>query len=114
MKPSYYGFKDPKWMQSSALDTPLPEQSKPPANEDKDVIDEREETFARPNDGETGLKIAGLHKKYGKFTAINELSLSVNKGDLLSLLGSNGTFWFLFRQIWKQFYHACEFVSRCW
>lgn len=79
-------------MRSTSYDKPLPEDSVPPADEDVDVVAERTETNEKANDGaEVGLKIAGLHKKYGKFTAVNELTLNVNKGDLLSLLGSNGT-----------------------
>jgi hypothetical protein len=95
--PSYYGFKDPQWMRRATNDRPLPAESQPPEKEDVDVVAERQATKERASDDPTlGLKIEGLHKKYNKFTAINELSLTVNKGDLLALLGSNGMNYSLF------------------
>ena len=36
------------------------------------------------------IKIENLSKRYGKFIAVDNLSLSVNKGELFSLLGVNG------------------------
>lgn len=36
------------------------------------------------------LKSVNLTKKYGNFTALNELNLSVNEGDIFCLLGANG------------------------
>ena len=36
------------------------------------------------------LTANGLTKKYGDFTAINNVSFSVNKGDIFGLIGRNG------------------------
>ena len=36
------------------------------------------------------IKIEGLSKNYKKVTAVNDLSLSINEGELFSLLGVNG------------------------
>jgi len=36
------------------------------------------------------LSIADLTKKYGSFTAVDHLNLSIRKGDIFGLLGPNG------------------------
>ena len=36
------------------------------------------------------LEIAGLHCRYGKVTALRELSLEVRQGELVTLIGANG------------------------
>ena len=36
------------------------------------------------------IKLAGLTKKYGDFTAVDHLDLSVSKGEIFGLLGPNG------------------------
>lgn len=36
------------------------------------------------------IELTGLTKKYGGFTAVNDLNLTVEKGDILGLLGPNG------------------------
>jgi len=36
------------------------------------------------------IELNGLTKKYGSFTAVNQLSLSINKGEVFGLLGPNG------------------------
>ena len=36
------------------------------------------------------LKVEGLTCRYGKITAVSELSLEVRKGELVSLIGANG------------------------
>jgi branched-chain amino acid transport system ATP-binding protein len=36
------------------------------------------------------LKVEGLTCRYGKVTAVSELSLEVRKGELVSLIGANG------------------------
>lgn len=36
------------------------------------------------------IEINGISKQYGNFTAVNNLNLSVNKGDIFGLLGPNG------------------------
>lgn len=36
------------------------------------------------------IELNGLTKKYGDFTAVNGLSLSINKGEVFGLLGPNG------------------------
>lgn len=40
--------------------------------------------------GGTILKIENLGKKYGKFTALNDFSLSIRKGEVIGLVGPNG------------------------
>ena len=40
---------------------------------------------------ENVLKIDGLHKTYGKLTAVNKLSLEITKGSVFGLLGPNGS-----------------------
>lgn len=40
---------------------------------------------------ETILKIENLVKKYGRITAVNDLSLEVQKGDVFGILGPNGS-----------------------
>jgi ABC-2 type transport system ATP-binding protein len=39
---------------------------------------------------ETVIEAAGLTKKYGQFTAVDNLDLSINKGEIFGLLGPNG------------------------
>lgn len=36
------------------------------------------------------IQLKGISKKYGEFTAVNQLSLSINKGEIFGLLGPNG------------------------
>lgn len=36
------------------------------------------------------IELKGLTKKYGSFTAVNQLYLSINKGEVFGLLGPNG------------------------
>tara|TARA_R110002153_G_scaffold56319_2_gene155690 strand:- start:132 stop:353 length:222 start_codon:yes stop_codon:yes gene_type:complete len=36
------------------------------------------------------IALKGLTKKYGTFTAVNELDLSINRGEIFGLLGPNG------------------------
>ena len=36
------------------------------------------------------IELAGLTKKYGDFTAVNDLNLQINKKDIFGLLGPNG------------------------
>lgn len=36
------------------------------------------------------IKVSSLTKKYGDFTAVNKLNLSINKGEVFGLLGPNG------------------------
>ena len=36
------------------------------------------------------LKLDGLTCRYGKITAVSELSLEVHRGELVSLIGANG------------------------
>lgn len=36
------------------------------------------------------IEIAGLTKKYGNFTAVDHLNLTINKGEVFGLLGPNG------------------------
>jgi len=36
------------------------------------------------------IELAGLTKKYGSFTAVNQLNLNVSKGEIFGLLGPNG------------------------
>ena len=39
---------------------------------------------------ETVLRVEGLTKKFGAFTAVNNLSFNVSKGEVVGLLGQNG------------------------
>lgn len=39
---------------------------------------------------ENAIEIKGLIKRYGKFTAVNGIDLTVKKGELFALLGENG------------------------
>ncbi|TRX70367.1 ABC transporter ATP-binding protein [Carboxylicivirga sp. M1479] len=36
------------------------------------------------------IQLNGISKKYGDFTAVNDLDLSINKGEIFGLLGPNG------------------------
>lgn len=36
------------------------------------------------------IQLANLSKKYGDFTAVNDLTLTINKGEIFGLLGPNG------------------------
>jgi len=42
------------------------------------------------NSHETVLEIEGLHKTYGEFTAVEDVSLAVDRGEIFGILGSNG------------------------
>lgn len=35
------------------------------------------------------IEIAGLTKRYGNFTAVDHLNLTINKGEVFGLLGPN-------------------------
>src|SRR3954465_10946388 len=39
---------------------------------------------------EPAIRIDDLHVRYGSFTAVNGLSLDINRGELFGLLGPNG------------------------
>jgi len=43
-----------------------------------------------PNDFAPALTTEGLTKQYGDFTALNNVSINVNKGDIYGLIGRNG------------------------
>ena len=36
------------------------------------------------------IEVNNLQKKYGEFTAVNNISFSVNQGELFAFLGENG------------------------
>ena len=36
------------------------------------------------------IELTGLTKKYGDFTAVNDLNLQIRKGEIFGLLGPNG------------------------
>ncbi|WP_334075004.1 MULTISPECIES: ABC transporter ATP-binding protein [Paenibacillus] len=40
--------------------------------------------------GTAAIQIEGLHKKFGEYTALNNLSLEVNRGEIFGFLGLNG------------------------
>ena len=40
--------------------------------------------------GEVIIQTSGLTKRYGEKTAVNQLNLSVKKGEIFGLLGPNG------------------------
>lgn len=42
------------------------------------------------SDTKTVVEIDGLTKRYGEFTALDDLSLSLNRGDILGFIGPNG------------------------
>ena len=39
---------------------------------------------------ESIIKLDGLTKKYGDFTAVDHLSLTIERGEIFGLLGPNG------------------------
>ena len=41
---------------------------------------------------ETSIAANGLTKKFGKFTAVDDISFSVNPGEIFGFLGPNGSF----------------------
>jgi ABC-type lipoprotein export system ATPase subunit len=113
--PSFWGFEDPEFMKPKQTQSGLPASAAPLPNEDSAVTSERQ-LATDMSQGDYGLRIVGLNKRYDMGLnliiswvykifglddyflsekpdvkcAINELSLVVNKGDLLALLGSNG------------------------
>ncbi|MGG4499807.1 ATP-binding cassette domain-containing protein [Paenibacillus polymyxa] len=38
----------------------------------------------------SAIQIEGLHKKFGDYIALNNLSLEVNRGEIFGFLGLNG------------------------
>ena len=36
------------------------------------------------------IEISGLQKRYGAFTAVNNLTLTINSGEIFAILGPNG------------------------
>jgi ABC-2 type transport system ATP-binding protein len=38
----------------------------------------------------TVIEVEHLHKKYGAFNAVEDVSFSVNRGEIFGLLGPNG------------------------
>ena len=49
-----------------------------------------ERTAGRPAQTGTAIRAKGLTKKYGDFTAVDKLDLTVNHGEIYGLLGPNG------------------------
>ncbi|MEM7195788.1 MAG: ABC transporter ATP-binding protein [Pseudomonadota bacterium] len=62
------------------MNQPNPE-SGPPIDTDRPWLDPRNEPF---------IKIHGVSKRFGDFTAVDSVDLSVYKGELFSLLGGSG------------------------
>lgn len=48
-------------------------------------------TSNQPEDGDTELRVSDLDAGYGDFIAIRNISLSVGKGEIVSVIGPNGT-----------------------
>jgi len=46
--------------------------------------------FGRKTKVSTVIEISGLTKKYGSNKAVNDISFSVSKGEILGFLGPNG------------------------
>ena len=41
-------------------------------------------------DDKVAVKVSGITKKYGEFTAVNDISFSVAEGEIFGSLGPNG------------------------
>ncbi|MEZ6059034.1 MAG: ABC transporter ATP-binding protein [Planctomycetaceae bacterium] len=46
--------------------------------------------MTKPNSADPVVKISGLTKRYGEFVALDNLNLTLNRGDILGFIGPNG------------------------
>jgi len=54
------------------------------------VAEEAVAASSRPERGAPAIRIRGLTKKYGEFTAVDKLDLTIRHGEVFGLLGPNG------------------------
>ena len=69
-----------------ALTRWLPARPVPPRPRDAPALPRRE----RPQPGTPLLRVEGLHKRFGGLVAVDDLSFSINAGEILGLIGPNG------------------------
>ena len=53
-------------------------------------ITEKAPTNDSANSSDIILKVTGLSKKFGNFTAVDHISFEIHKGEVFGLLGHNG------------------------
>jgi ABC-2 type transport system ATP-binding protein len=53
-------------------------------------VSARSAAAARPTTAETLVEVNHLVKRYGRFTAVNDVSFSIRRGEIFGLLGPNG------------------------
>ncbi len=56
----------------------------------KVVFKEGTAVLNKPNNGEVVVSVSGLIKKFGDFTAVEDIGFEVRRGEIFGLLGSNG------------------------
>ncbi len=54
------------------------------------VLSEGTTTRNKPDNGEVVVSVSGLVKKFGDFTAVEDMGFRVRRGEIFGLLGSNG------------------------
>ncbi|OGM40305.1 ABC transporter [Aspergillus bombycis] len=81
------------WFDGGSMLSLLRSKSKPNDEEEKSTLDkdispeELQPTNASPDNG---LRVRHLTKKFHKFTAVEDITFSVSKGEVFALLGPNG------------------------
>lgn len=54
------------------------------------VFSDTVESRRKPDNGEVVVSVSGLTKKFGDFTAVEDIGFKVRRGEIFGLLGSNG------------------------
>ncbi|KOC09391.1 ABC transporter [Aspergillus flavus AF70] len=81
------------WFDGGSVLSLLRAKSKPNDEEEKSTLDKdlNPENPQSPSSGpDNGLRVVHLTKTFHKFTAVEDITFSVNKGEVFALLGPNG------------------------
>ncbi|KAE8139449.1 hypothetical protein BDV38DRAFT_291459 [Aspergillus pseudotamarii] len=81
------------WFDGGSVLSLLRAKSKPNDEEEKSTLDKdvnSEKTQSPSSNPDNGLRVLHLTKTFHKFTAVEDITFSVNKGEVFALLGPNG------------------------
>ncbi|KAJ6782347.1 hypothetical protein PWT90_08102 [Aphanocladium album] len=74
------------WLRRIFSRKPTPQD---PETMDQDVLDEQERVGG-PGAEDDGLRVSHLTKSFGKYTAVDNVSFGIKRGEVFALLGPNG------------------------